>query len=893
MKKITKGLKKLSCILLISSIIVSNLVVVQAKTNLDLGDFDLIKYKADINTNSSYSPYTNLQYKLTNDTPSTVICKELEENAQFISAVAGWETATFDPSNTTDDQLSQIDHYESIIISILKIQTEAETFIDFYNSQTAKDTKSLISKITKVLKEQFNIEFSSLEKQDSLSKDEKALVSKGFEEWLKVQHPGFVAIEDGLGKFSEFMDTYNKVTDAIENYTTYLNCYSLSQEIKNVISDLYKRSTDNYYLHTALEKVNIACESMSGALASTSFDVTTSSFSQIYKQVVGEMWNAVLSSTALGNMVLIGQKIGKEISNVLFSTEATIEQYYKMRALREFENVLKESVRGFQSVYLSNKDSQSARNLFAATDILYAEYDLSCDFSKNYADILFNNNITSLVRSIFNGESENYHNYLNSVANIKEYNKDSWYRYNTDYMFFLKEDYPDIYNLINNLDSVYESVDVSSISFEKESVEWGLQDTIYSYSNVIVTPDNASNKSITYESSDESIVSYNATGRVKVYATGTATITATSINGKTATMKVNVVEGNGADSSNLIGTTVDDIIDDNFEYRLLENGTIEITKYIGSDTRVTIPSYIGGLRVTSIGSSAFQGCTTITDIVIPGNVAGIGYRAFYNCTSLKNVEIQDGVTSIGQEAFRYCGELERIIIPSTVVLIGQNAFSNCEKLILFVYSNSNALDYADNNSLKYVIISSYVDKTTNISVESGTVTNLGKNSNFVVSQITNGKSFDLTAKSFDNFNLYEIGFEEDGSIVAIDGMCIVKIPVSAGMNIETCKVYYLNDENQFIDMRAVYKDGYMVFQTDHFSKYIVTDSPIREVLLGDINGDDLINYNDAVLVLQADSKLIELTETQRKAADVNQDGIVNYNDAVQILRKDAGLITDF
>ena len=680
MKKITKGLKKLSCILLISSIIISNLVVVQAKTNLDLGDFDLIKYKADINTNSSYSPYTNLQYKLTNDTPSTVICKELEENAQFISAVAGWETATFDPSNIIDNQLSQIDHYESIIISILKIQTEAETFIDFYNSQTAKDTKSLISKITKVLKEQFNIEFSSLEKEDSLSKDEKALVSKGFEEWLKVQHPGFVAIEDGLGKFSEFMDTYNKVTDAIENYTTYLNCYSLSQEIKNVISDLYKRSTDNYYLHTALEKVNIACESMSGALASTSFDVTTSSFSQIYKQVVGEMWNAVLSSTALGNMVLIGQKIGKEISNVLFSTEATIEQYYKMRALREFENVLKESVRGFQSVYLSNKDSQSARNLFAATDILYAEYDLSCDFSKNYADILFNNNITSLVRSIFNGESENYHNYLNSVANIKEDNKDSWYRYNTDYMFFLKEDYPDIYNLINNLDSVYESVDVSSISFEKESVEWGLQDTIYSYSNVTVTPDNASNKSITYESSDESIVSYNDTGRVKVYATGTATITATSINGKTATMKVNVVEGNGADSSNLIGTTVDDIIDDNFEYRLLENGTIEITKYIGSDTRVTIPSYIGGLRVTSIGSSAFQGCTTITDIVIPGNVASIGYRAFYNCTSLKNVEIQDGVTSIGQDAFRYCYSLANITIPDTVSQINQYAFSNCTSL---------------------------------------------------------------------------------------------------------------------------------------------------------------------------------------------------------------------
>ena len=55
----------------------------------------------------------------------------------------------------------------------------------------------------------------------------------------------------------------------------------------------------------------------------------------------------------------------------------------------------------------------------------------------------------------------------------------------------------------------------------------------------------------------------------------------------------------------------------------------------------------------------------------------------------------------------------------------------------------------------------------------------------------------------------------------------------------------------------------------------------------------MINYSDAVILLQADSKLIELTELQKSVADVNKDKIVDYNDAVQILRYDAGIITGF
>jgi hypothetical protein len=59
------------------------------------------------------------------------------------------------------------------------------------------------------------------------------------------------------------------------------------------------------------------------------------------------------------------------------------------------------------------------------------------------------------------------------------------------------------------------------------------------------------------------------------------------------------------------------------------NGTITITKYIGPDGAVAIPSTINGLPVTSIGDAAFRGRTTLTSVAIPNGVTSIGNLAFY------------------------------------------------------------------------------------------------------------------------------------------------------------------------------------------------------------------------------------------------------------------------
>ena len=118
-----------------------------------------------------------------------------------------------------------------------------------------------------------------------------------------------------------------------------------------------------------------------------------------------------------------------------------------------------------------------------------------------------------------------------------------------------------------------------------------------------------------------------------------------------------------------------------FTYAIAD-GSVTITKYIGSAPSVVIPRQIHGLPVTSIGMSAFGvreivNSQNLTNVIIPDTVRNIGAEAFANCTRLASLTIPDSVTNIGVAAFADCKSLTRVTIPDNVTTVGEGAFTAC------------------------------------------------------------------------------------------------------------------------------------------------------------------------------------------------------------------------
>lgn len=134
---------------------------------------------------------------------------------------------------------------------------------------------------------------------------------------------------------------------------------------------------------------------------------------------------------------------------------------------------------------------------------------------------------------------------------------------------------------------------------------------------------------------------------------------------------------------------------DNLTFELNEDGkAYTVTDCNTSSTgNLVIPDNYNGLPVTSIGDSAFDYCTSLTSVTIPGTVTTISGSAFYYCTALTSITIPYGVTDIGSNAFYNCSSLINITIPDSVIRIGESVFTgtgyynnskNWEKSILYI-----------------------------------------------------------------------------------------------------------------------------------------------------------------------------------------------------------------
>jgi len=122
------------------------------------------------------------------------------------------------------------------------------------------------------------------------------------------------------------------------------------------------------------------------------------------------------------------------------------------------------------------------------------------------------------------------------------------------------------------------------------------------------------------------------------------------------------------------------------------------TFYASGLTSIDIPEGM------TVHESAFAGCNELRSVVIPQNWTEIPFGLFSGCARLETVNIPDGITTIREYAFSGCPALEKITLHRGVTDIANYAFTNTYNLTIYGYRGSYAQKYANIHEIPFVNI---------------------------------------------------------------------------------------------------------------------------------------------------------------------------------------------
>ena len=194
-------------------------------------------------------------------------------------------------------------------------------------------------------------------------------------------------------------------------------------------------------------------------------------------------------------------------------------------------------------------------------------------------------------------------------------------------------------------------VHVENIILNESSVQLERNQTFQLVATI--SPTDATNKNVSWKSSDPDIVNVSSTGMITAMTVGGATITVTTVDGnKTASCMVTV-----ASDETIF---CDDLID--------SGKTGDLDWVLCSDGTLTI-SGEGKMGDYIHDQGPWANRNDIQSVIIQHGVTSIGRCAFYH-SSIVTIDIPNSVTSIGECAFTGCDELSSVFLPGSVTSIG-------------------------------------------------------------------------------------------------------------------------------------------------------------------------------------------------------------------------------
>ena len=400
--------KLISCILLLamSALFLASANHVQA--DQEYLSFD--QYKAE-----HYINYSSYEYFMSDDfkMPYRTTVEKDRSSATFNSLLAAWEVATFSGSNVVEMANKRKGYYEAFLFDIIYTGTDAVNVTDAMNAGIKATQASVLSKVTKLMDEGY---YKDIDVR-------------------KLTEESYAKLVSGLESCGEFNDIFSAVNN-VGKYVQYANdietlVYRMakieaicgqSKEYAEVLRDMSKNTTDET-LAAACDEMASICDGVMNAKLMDAIMTGEEVVTNVSKWVTDKIWDYVIDSLgACGIGVTAGQAVGKWASGLLFSTDKTIETYYEMSALYNFDNAIRKVVKNYEQQYsrYSSDSVEYAKKFNASVELMLKTQELGCDISIKDAEYKYEKGIANVFVSRFNGKKEAMVSYKKSLQGIKK-----------------------------------------------------------------------------------------------------------------------------------------------------------------------------------------------------------------------------------------------------------------------------------------------------------------------------------------------------------------------------------------------------------------------------------------------------------------------------------------
>ena len=370
-------------------------------------------------------------------TPSGIISSQLDSSGAGI-AMDVWRGfklvfETLDDGTAIYDFAAEPrDMYAALILAALEASSDSDSLINKEFEEGMKLSKSLISTLSSSLKADFNIDLDNdAVFQDVVSRmidpdtgapiDSEKYIYNHVEDWFKREQPDM----ESLCKVFKNFSTLFKGVKSVEEYRDYIaSCISLvsiNEAMKEAVRQGYRDSVARYgafdnlslALSDCVDILNHSQETLYQKIIMREVGVVGEGMAKyllkelVWKEVTQYLYTACPAVAAMQ----VGYKVGATVSNQLFDTDDSIEQYLKMKAIVHIEDLFDGTYDNLRDEFVRNMNPRTAEVYLSSMALQFRLRGVDCDTAYKYVDIL-DNALVSKISQLFGQHGHNQFNDL-------------------------------------------------------------------------------------------------------------------------------------------------------------------------------------------------------------------------------------------------------------------------------------------------------------------------------------------------------------------------------------------------------------------------------------------------------------------------------------------------